>query len=203
VGFLGVQVLPVLSRGAASLLGAYESDAAGHLCHYSTMKPYMRAFPVIHALMAALFALASLVLIAVAIKMGVSEVARALDRGAAQHIIEAMAVLAAAVVALQISQTIIEEEVVRDGHVSGPTRVRRFLSRFLVVVVVALAIEALVSTFRASHGDSAKLLYAAALVLSIGGLLAGWGIFIRLNCYAEALEPEAMQEAKSEDDKLK
>jgi len=121
------------------LLGAYESDAAGHLCHCST------------------------------IKMGVSELARALDRGAAQHIIEAMAVLAAAVVALQISQTIIEEEVVRDGHVSGPTRVRRFLSRFLVVVVVALGIEALVSTFRASHGDSAKLLYAAALVLSIGG----------------------------------
>lgn len=36
-----------------------------------------------------------------------------------------------------------------------------------------------------------------------GGLLAGWGIFIRLNCYAEALEPEAMQAAKSEDDKLK
>ena len=46
-------------------------------------------------------------------------------------------------VALQIAQTITEEEVVRSAHVSGPTRVRRFLSRFLTVVVVALVIEGL------------------------------------------------------------
>ena len=44
-----------------------------------------------------------------------------------------------AVVALQIAETIIEEEVIRDAEISAPTRVRRFLSRFLVVIVVALA----------------------------------------------------------------
>jgi hypothetical protein len=33
--------------------------------------------------------------------------------------------------------------------------------------------------------------------------MAGWGIFIRLNRYAEELEPEAMAEAKREDIKLK
>ncbi len=153
--------------------------------------------------MAALFALASLALITVATKMGIAALAGEIDRSSAQHIIEAMGVLAAAVVALQIAQTIAEEEVVRDAHVSGPTRVRRFLSRFLVVVVVALAIEGLVATFRAAHEDSAQLLHAAAMVLAIGGLLAGWGIFIRLNSYAEELEPEAMREAKREDEKLK
>ena len=153
--------------------------------------------------MAALFALASLALIVVATKMGVAALAGSIDRTTAQHIIEAMGILAAAVVALQIAQTIAEEEVVRDAHVSGPTRVRRFLSRFLVVVVVALAIEGLVATFRAAHEDSAQLLHAAALVLALGGLLAGWGVFIRLNCYAEELEPEAMREAKREDEKLK
>ena len=56
---------------------------------------------------------------------------------AAQQVIEAIGLLAAAVVALQIAQTIAEEEVVRSAHVSAPTRVRRFLSRFMVVVVVA------------------------------------------------------------------
>jgi hypothetical protein len=63
-----------------------------------------------------------------------------LVEGAAQQVIEAIGYLAAAVVALQISQTIAEDEVIRGAHVSGPTRVRRFLSRFLVVLVVALAI---------------------------------------------------------------
>ncbi len=45
------------------------------------------------------------------------------------------------VAALELGQTVLEEEVLRSTHVSGPTRARRFLSRFLVVVVVALAVE--------------------------------------------------------------
>jgi hypothetical protein len=40
-------------------------------------------------------------------------------------------------------------------------------------------------------------------VFSTGALLAAWGLFIRLNRYAEELEPEAMAEAKQEDRKLK
>ena len=52
---------------------------------------------------------------------------------------EALGLLTVAVVALQIAETIIEEEVIRDADISAPTRVRRFLSRFLVVIVVALA----------------------------------------------------------------
>ena len=76
------------------------------------------------------------------------------DRAAAEAIIEAVGLLAAAVVALQISQTIAEEEVIRDAHISAPTRVRRFLSRFMVVIVVAIAVEGLVAIFRA-HEDPA------------------------------------------------
>jgi hypothetical protein len=81
--------------------------------------------------------------------------------------------------------------------------VRRFLSRFLVVIVVALSIEGLVATFKALHEDPAQLPYAASILLAVGALLAGWGVFVRLNRYAEDLEPEAMQAAKREDRKLK
>lgn len=166
------------------------------------MRWILRAFAAVHAAMAGLFALAALALVAVAAHMGISALAGGLDREAAQGVINAMGILAAGVVALQISQTIAEEEIVRDAHVSAPTRVRRFLSRFLVVIVVALAIEGLVATFRAAHEDSTGLLLASALIAAIGVLLVGWGVFIRLNRYAEELEPEAMQDAKSEDEKL-
>ncbi|HEX6571388.1 MAG TPA: hypothetical protein VF055_05160, partial [Steroidobacteraceae bacterium] len=105
------------------------------------MKILLRAFSIIHGLMAVLFASAALMLIVIAARVGLVAFAGALDHSAAQQIIEAVGLLAAAVVALQIAQTIAEEEVVRDVHISGPTRVRRFLSRFLVVVVVALTIE--------------------------------------------------------------
>ena len=167
------------------------------------MKVLLRVFPVIHGFMAFLFACAALMLITIAAKAGWLAFVGGLDRAAAQTIIEAVGLLVAAVVALQIAQTIAEEEVVRDTHISGPTRVRRYLSRFLVVIVVALTIEGLVATFRAAQEDPAHLLYAASIVLSAGVLLAGWGVFIRLNRYAEDLEPEAMAAAKSEDKKLK
>ena len=167
------------------------------------MKPFLRVFAVIHGFMAILFACAALMLITVAAKVGWLAFASGLNREAAQGVIEAIGLLAAAVVALQIAQTITEEEVVRDSHISAPTRVRRFLSRFLVVVVVALAIEGLVATFRAAHEDPVQLLYAASILVAAGILLAAWGVFIRLNRYAEELEPEAMAEAKREDQKLK
>lgn len=162
----------------------------------------MRAFAIIHGLMAVLFACAALMLIVVAAHMGWTASTSGLDQAAAQEIIEAVGLLAAAVVALQIAQTIAEEEVIRAAHISAPTRVRRFLSRFFVVVVVALAIEGLVATFKALHEDPAQLPYAASILLSVGVILAGWGVFIRLNRSAEELEPEAMAEAKREDQKL-
>jgi hypothetical protein len=167
------------------------------------MKLFLRLFALVHGLMAVLFACAAVMLIAVASRLGWTALAGGLERTPAQAIIEAVGVLAAAVVALQIAQTIAEEEVIRGAHVSGPTRVRRFLSRFIVVVVVALAIEGLVATFRAVHENPSQLPYAASVVCAVGVLLAGWGLFIRLNRYAEELEPEAMKEAKHEDKKLK
>jgi lipopolysaccharide export LptBFGC system permease protein LptF len=167
------------------------------------MKVLLRLFSTVHALMAFLFACAALALIVIATRIGLGVLAGGLNHAAAQGIIEAVGLLAAAVVALQIAQTITEEEVIRDAHISGPTRVRRFLSRFLVVVVVALAIEGLVATFKALHEDPSQLPYAAALLVSVAFLLAGWGIFVRLNKSAEELEPEAMADAKREDRKLR
>jgi hypothetical protein len=167
------------------------------------MNIILRLFSSVHALMALLFACAALLLIAIATRISWTVVGAGLDRAAAQGIIEAVGLLAAAVVALQIAQTITEEEVIRDAHISGPTRVRRFLSRFLVVIVVALSIEGLVATFKALHEDPTQLPYAASILISVGVLLGGWGLFVRLNRYAEDLEPEAMAAAKREDRKLK
>ena len=167
------------------------------------VKTLTRIFRAIHVLMAILFACGAITLIVIAARMGWVAFVGGLDRAAAQGIIEAVGLLAAAVVALQIAETIFEEEVIRDSHISAPTRVRRFLSRFLVVVVVSLAIEALVATFKAIHEDMTHLAYAAGLLVSVALLLAGWGIFVRLNRYAEELEPEAMEAAKREDRKLK
>ena len=167
------------------------------------MKVLLKLFRIVHGLMACLFGCAALMLIAIATRIGWLAFSGSLDRAAAQAIIEAVGLLAAAVVALQISETIVEEEVIRDADISAPTRVRRFLSRFFVVIVVALAIEGLVATFRAIHEDPTQLPYAASILAAVGVLLASWGLFVYFNRAAEELEPEAMADAKREDSKLK
>ena len=167
------------------------------------MKPLTQVFRAIHSLMAILFACAALMLIIIAARMGWQAFTGGLDGAAAQAIIEAVGLLAAAVVALQIAETIVEEEVIRDADISAPTRVRRFLSRFFVVIVVALAVEGLVATFKALHEDPTQLVYAASILVADALLLAAWGLFVYLNRAAEELEPEAMADAKREDQKLK
>ena len=197
-----INLLKLKARLRSLNVQTIEQHRSVPLCQDTPMKLLNLFFSIAHAFMAFLFACTAFMLIAIATKEAWLAFMSGLDYSAAQKIIEAIGIMAAAVVALQISLTIAEEEVVRDVQISGPTRVRRFLSRFMVVIVVALAIEGLVATFRASHGEPIQLLYAAALLVATGALLAGWGVFIRLNRYAEELEPEAMAEAKKEDQKL-
>jgi hypothetical protein len=163
------------------------------------VKILIRFFAGIHGIVALLFIGISLLLMWTASKTAWLAM---LSDDTANEAIEAIGLLAVAVVALQIAQTIIEEEVIRDSHVSAPTRVRRYLSRFLVVVVVALSIEGLVATFKALHENPLMLPHAASVLVAAALLLTGWGIFIKLNRSAEDVEPEAMKDAKSEDAKL-
>jgi len=117
-------------------------------------------------------------------------------------ILEAIALLTIAVAALELGQTVLEEEIVRKTHMSAPTRVRRFLSRFMIVVVVALSVECLVSVFQLTHKNPALLMQAVAIGLAAAGLLVAWGAFIWMNIHVEHLEPEAMEAVKSEDYKV-
>jgi hypothetical protein len=117
-------------------------------------------------------------------------------------VLEALALVTVGLAALELGETILEEEVQREAHMSAPTRVRRFLSRFMVVLVVALVIEALVLIFRFSHSAPENMPYAAMTAFAAAALIIAWGVFIRLNVAAEELEPEAMREAKDEDRKI-
>lgn len=165
------------------------------------MKFLIRFFSTAHALLAVLFVGIAALLTVLAMLATWEAIGKEPVRSA-KEAIEAMGLLAIAVVSLQIAQTITEEEVIRDAHISAPTRVRRYLSRFMVLVVVALSIEGLVGTFKTLHEDTRLLPHAASVLVAAGILMAGWGVFIRFNRSAEELEPEAMRAAKREDVKL-
>jgi hypothetical protein len=168
------------------------------------MKAILPLFTVAYAVVALLFGLAAVVVMAFAVIelwSAIGSGASLGDRAAAA--IESIGMLAVALVATEMSQTVVEEEVIRRVHVSAPTRVRRYLSRFLVVVVVALGIESLVAVVQALHTRPETLPHAASVAVGGAALLAAWGVFVRLNRTVEELEPEGIEEARGEDHKLK
>lgn len=157
----------------------------------------VRLFALIYSAIAFFFAAAAVVLVVRAVMTLWHAVTGV--RTQVSQVIEGIGILAIALVALEIAQTVMEEEVVRRSQVSAPTRVRRYLSRFLVVVVVALSIKYLVAVVRFLEGDPRLLWNASSIGMATAALLAAWGLFIRLNRAAEDVEPEAMEDAKRED----
>jgi hypothetical protein len=167
------------------------------------MKIVVRLLAVLYAIVALSFAAAGLLLIGSAAHLFWSAVRGGLGAPAfSRSVIEGIGLLAIALVALGITQTVVEEEIVREASISAPTRVRRYLSRFLAVVVVALSIETLVATFELQHENPAGLPAAASIGFAAAALLAAWGVFVWLNRSAEDIEPDAMRKAKAEDVKV-
>jgi len=169
------------------------------------MSFFHRLFPAGHFVVSLLFLVAAGALIVIAAGQlwdGVQFLEPVSLNERLNAVLQSIAVLTVAVAALELGQTIFEEEVNRQAQMSAPTRVRRFLSRFMVVLVVALSIETLVLAFRVSQEAPEQLPYVASIGVAAALLLAAWAVFIRLNRSAEELEPEAMQAAKREDRKI-
>jgi hypothetical protein len=169
------------------------------------VKLLLKLFPAGHLVISVMFIVGAFALLGFAGFELLQAILPFNGRGASARIdglLNCIALLTIGVASLELGQTIVEEEIQRASHMSSPSRVRRFLSRFLVVLVVALSIEALVAVFRFSRDDPSQLPYAAAIGLTAAALLAGWGVFIHMNLGAEELEPEALAAAKREDRKV-
>ena len=96
-------------------------------------------------------------------------------------ILDCIAMLTIAMAAMELAQTVVEEEFDHETRLSAAARARRLLSRFLVVVIVSLAIESLVAIFKLAHDDPSKLMDAAFIAFAAAALLAAWGFFIRMD----------------------
>ncbi len=169
------------------------------------MKVFHRFFRVSHFIISILFVISALALIVLASLQfwQAFTLPNAQQNERVNDVLRSLALLTVAVAALELGQTILEEEVQREADMSAPTRVRRFLSRFLVVLVVSLSIETLVLVFEVGNDKPDQLPYVASVGVAAGVLLIAWAVFIRLNRSAEELEPEAMEHAKQEDAKVK
>ena len=101
-------------------------------------------------------------------------------------ILDCIAMLTIAMAAMELAQTIVEEEFEHTSKLSAAARARRVLSRFLVVVIVSLAIESLVAIFKLMHEDPSKISDGAFIAFAAAALLVSWGVFIKLSQQGQA-----------------
>lgn len=93
------------------------------------------------------------------------------------------AIIAAAI--YDVGRYLLEEEVFRDRELRSPAEARRSLTKFMVIIVIAVTLESLLSVIKAGTGELSDLIYPAALFSVAVLLLVGLGIYQRLSVSAE------------------
>ncbi len=102
-----------------------------------------------------------------------------------KSILDAISYTIIAIAVFDVGRYLIEEEVQRDKELRSPSEARRTLTRFMVVITIALALEGLVGVFEAGNRDVTEVLYPLALVISAVVVMVGLGVYQRMSLQTE------------------
>lgn len=103
--------------------------------------------------------------------------------------LEAIGMLIVALAVFDVSKYLIEEELLRDRELRSAEEARKTLTKFLTIVVIAVSLESIVFVFQAGKEDMTKLIYPAALLAVVGGLVAVLGLYQRMSRATEERDP--------------
>jgi hypothetical protein len=136
------------------------------------------------------YTIASLSLLAISLAMlayALWEVYGAVQAG--QRIIDTMlnaiGLIVIAMAGFDVSKYLMEEEVLRDRELRSASEARQTLTKFLVIIIIAISLEALVFVFRAGSKDFADLLYPTLLIGASAFLVITLGLYQRFSTEAE------------------
>jgi hypothetical protein len=136
-----------------------------------------------------LFASVSLLLISLLlIGYGLWEVAVALyeRHEIVSASLDAIGLIVISMAVFDISKYLYEEEITRNRELRSPGEARRTLTKFLVIVTIAVTLEALVFIFETGTTDMRMLIYPTALLVASVFLVLGLGWYQRLSWETES-----------------
>lgn len=97
-------------------------------------------------------------------------------------LLSAISLIVIAMAVFDVSKFLIEEEVLGNGGKESPLEERTRLMRFLVIITIAISLEALVFIFNAARQDMRSLIYPTFLLVADILLIVGLGVYYRLTC---------------------
>lgn len=104
------------------------------------------------------------------------------------HLFDAVGLVALSVAVLDLAVTIFREIILREVDKRHPSQVRRSLTRFSTIIIIATLIEGFIMIFRFGKAGQIHLLPYAILVLAGGAMLiVGIGIYLKITIPAERI----------------
>ena len=104
-------------------------------------------------------------------------------------LLDAIGFIVIAMAVFDVSKFLMEEEVFKNRELGSPREARVMLTKFLVIISIAVSLEALVFIFDSARKDITLLIYPTFLLLAVVFLVVGLGIFQKLS----DKEPDAKQ----------
>jgi hypothetical protein len=139
----------------------------------------------------AMFGLASLVLMLIALALSVysaSLIVAAMSgswRAAGDGLLSAIGYVVIAMAVFDVAKYFVEEEVIRGREMRLASEARRSLTKFVSTIVIAVFIEALVMVFREGNRDITMVLYPAAILMMGTLTILGLGLYQKLSADVE------------------
>jgi hypothetical protein len=107
-------------------------------------------------------------------------------------IIDSVGYVVIAIAILDIAKHLIEEEVLQDGGASAPVAFGRNLSKFVLIISIAVFLEGLVLVFKVTQDDIKLLIYPVSLLLVGVAMTIGLALFQWLGAKIEPSDSAAI-----------
>jgi len=110
-----------------------------------------------------------------------------LARGeAVDALLSAVGLMVIAMACVDVGKYLFDEEVVRERELRSAVEARQSLTKFMVIICIAVALEGLVQIARVSQASFDALLPAALLILTAVAVMVGLGVYQKLSGEVEA-----------------
>lgn len=161
------------------------------------MRAVLRLFTAFYVLVAATLVTIALTVIASALW---DIATMALDGGfRIELVLERVTLVVIAMAIMDVGKYLWEEEVMRERELRSPMEARESLTKFMVIICIAVSLEALLHLARV-HDDTdiSALLYPAALLASAVFAMVGLGAYQLLSVRTERRDGEHGSESRSQ-----